>query len=62
MSELVLAGAAVALLGLIFSDLPFISLVYMIAIGTVVDWDQWAVITGIAVIAHIGGTVWRKLR
>lgn len=62
MSQYVLAGAGVALLSLIFSDLPFVQLVYFLAITQVMDWQTFATVTGIMMIASVGGTIYRKFK
>ena len=60
MTDQVLAGIAVALFTLIWSDTPFIQLIYVIAIAGVIDWSQWEVLTGMMIIAQIGATIWKR--
>lgn len=62
MSDFVMAGAGVALLSLIFSDYPFVQLVYFLAITNVVDWDQWGIVTGIMVLAMLGINMYKRLK
>lgn len=60
MSDFVLAGVGVALLTLIFSSFPFIQLVYVIAIQTVVDWTQWGIVTGLMLISLLGANIFKR--
>ncbi len=62
MSDFVLAGAGVALLTLIFSDYPFIQLVYFLAIQPVVDWEQWGVVTGFMLLAMLGANIFKRFK
>ncbi len=61
MTDYVLAGVGVALLTLIFSSFPFVQLVYVIAIQSVLDWTQWGVVTGMMLIASLGANIYKRL-
>lgn len=61
MSDYAIAGVGLALLSLIWSDLPFIQLVYMLSVINVVDWNQWGVVTGFYLIASIGANIAKRI-
>lgn len=60
MSDLVLAGVGVALMSLIWSDYPFIQLVYFLGIQSVIDWTQWGLVTGLMLIATLGANMAKR--
>lgn len=60
MSDFVLAGVGVALLTLIFSSYPFIQLIYILAIQSVVDWTQWGLVTGLMLISMLGANIFKR--
>ena len=62
MSDYAIAGAGVALFSLIWSDFPFVQLVYVLVIINTVDWTQWGAITGMLIIATMGANISRGLR
>lgn len=62
MSEFALSGIAVALLSLVFSDFPFIQLVYFLGIQSVVDWTTFGVVTGFMILATYGANIYKRLK
>ena len=61
MSDYALAGSGVALLSLIWSEFPFIQLVYVLAVINTVDWTQWGVISGMMLFATLGANISKRL-
>jgi len=62
MTEIMLATVAVALGMLMFSDAPFIQLVYFFGASYALDWETWGVVTGMNIIFTYGATAWRKIK
>lgn len=62
MTDIAVASGLLALLSMIFSDLPFLGLVYFLFARSAIDWEQWGVATGAYLIASIGGAIWRAFR
>lgn len=61
MSDYQIAGLVLALLSLIFSGVPMVSLVYAFAVVNVIDGSQFSLLTGVFVIATLGATLVRKV-
>lgn len=61
MSDFALAGAGVALFTLIWSDFPFVQLVYFLAVINVVDWSQFGIVTGFMLISSIGANIAKRI-
>lgn len=62
MSDFVIAGSGIALFALMFTETPFMCLVYFLAVQLCIDWSQWSVVTGLFFLSLLGGALVKGLR
>lgn len=62
MSDYAVMAAGVALLGLVFTESPFLMLVYFLAASRSIDISQFTTITGFMVISSIGAALYKRLK
>ncbi len=61
MTDFLLAGVAIALISLIFSSLPFIQLIYVLACSYALNWNDLYILTGFYLVAMVGGELFKRL-
>lgn len=62
MEGILLAGFAIGLLTLIFSELPFANLIYCLALPYCLTWDQLGYMTFLLLLSMAGGGIYRKVK
>ena len=61
MTEFQLIGVLIGLATLIFSKVPFVNLVYVLAVSRAIDFDQFSIITGVYMIVLLGSNLTRSM-
>lgn len=61
MPAISLSVVLIGLLTLIFSEVPFLNLIYVMVGQSLTSWDDFGVVTGAFFIAYLGATIYRRI-